>query len=103
MANIEFEKKVVAKMIAIYCKDKHPDRSHEPQSGLCAECTTLLEYAMQRLSRCPHGNRKPACKRCTIHCYLPTHREQIRNVMRHAGPRMLFIDPVAAIRHLLNR
>lgn len=90
-------------MIAIHCKDKHPGRARNAQSGLCADCDALLLYAMQRLDRCPHGSRKPACKRCHIHCYLPARREEIRQVMRYAGPRMLLHDPIAALRHLLNK
>ena len=29
-------------------------------------------------------------------------REKIRAVMRFSGPRMLFVDPVMAIRHLIE-
>jgi hypothetical protein len=30
-------------------------------------------------------------------------REKIRTIMRWAGPRMIIYDPVAAIKHLLNK
>ena len=44
-----------------------------------------------------------ACKNCPVHCYKPEMREQIRIVMRWAGPRMLFYKPIAAIKHLLGK
>ena len=39
---------------------------------------------------------------CPIHCYAKAEREQMREVMRHSGPRMLLRHPVLAIRHLLD-
>jgi hypothetical protein len=45
---------------------------------------------------------KPTCAQCPIHCYKPAMREQIRDVMRYAGPRMLRRHPILAIRHLLD-
>ena len=38
----------------------------------------------------------------SVHCYQPQMREQIRQVMRYSGPRMLFHHPVMAIRHLID-
>ena len=94
---IEREKAVVAKMIELYCRKNL--KVAEPTE----EYRELLDYAHRRLDNCKFGEAKPACKRCPIHCYKPTMREKIRAVMRWAGPRMLFHDPIAAIRHLLNR
>ena len=37
------------------------------------------------------------------HCYAPAQREQIRAIMRYAGPRMILHHRVAAIRHLLKK
>lgn len=84
-------------MIAAYCKRKHPG------AGLCPDCRALTDYCIKRLTYCPKGEGKPSCKKCTTHCYAPTQREQVRVVMRYIGPRMLFIDPPAALRHLLGR
>ena len=91
----EGEKKVVSKMIHLYCRGNH-------QSGkqLCSSCSTLLDYALIRLERCPYGNEKPTCGSCPIHCYKKDMREQIRIVMRYAGPRMIFYHPIDAIRHI---
>jgi hypothetical protein len=96
MGNIDREKVVVSKMIRLYCKHKLK------RTEIPAEYLELEAYAHKRLSGCKFGNKKPACKRCTIHCYRHDKRQQIREVMRWAGPRMLIYDPIAALRHLLN-
>ena len=46
---------------------------------------------------------KTSCEECGNHCYAPAQREQIRAIMRYAGPRMILHHPVAAIRHLLKK
>lgn len=91
------EKEVVSKMIALYCRHKLGMKE------MNEEYRALEEYAHKRLSCCKFGEKKPACKKCPIHCYKPSMREEIRKIMRWAGPRMLFYDPIAALRHLLNR
>ena len=45
---------------------------------------------------------KTFCSNCKVHCYKPEMREKIRDVMRFSGPRMLFVHPVAAIRHVME-
>lgn len=97
MTKIEREKRVVGKMIDLYCRHKlHLDSPSE-------EYRELLDYAHKRLDGCKYGEKKTACKRCPIHCYKPHMREKIREVMRWAGPRMLIYDPIEAIRHLINK
>lgn len=91
------EKKTMRHMLAIYCAGRHGQRE-----GLCDGCRSLLDYAMERIDRCPYGGRKPACNACPIHCYRSCEREEIRRVMRYAGPRMLFRHPVLALLHLLD-
>lgn len=81
-------------MVEIYCRHK------EGNAELCAECRQLLDYACERIDRCPLGEKKTTCRLCTIHCYKPQMREQVRTVMRYSGPRMLFYSPVAALQHL---
>jgi hypothetical protein len=88
----------VSKMISLYCR-KH----HQPSNGtLCPDCLDLEAYAHRRIERCPFGQGKPTCAKCPVHCYKPDRREQIRSVMRFAGPRMLIHHPVLAILHLLD-
>lgn len=75
-------------------------RSPLPVPSLCPQCQALLDYAHKRLEHCKFGEDKPSCTRCPVHCYKPAMREQIRQVMRYSGPRMLLHDPIMAIRHL---
>ena len=37
-----------------------------------------------------------------IHCYKPDMKEKMREVMRYAGPRMMWYHPIAAIKHLIR-
>ena len=84
-------------MLALFCRDRHGGG----RGALCAECDELGAYARERLARCPYGPGKPACNLCPIHCYRPEMRERVREMMRHAGPRMLLHRPVLALFHLL--
>ena len=97
MTKIDREKRIVSKMIALYCRKKLGAKE------LPEEYKALEVYAHKRLDGCKFQEAKPACKRCPIHCYKPDMREKIRYVMRWAGPRMIIYDPIAAIRHLLNK
>ena len=90
------EQKVVETMIRMYC------RRHSCGPELCGQCTGLLEYARDRIARCPFGQGKPFCSHCTVHCYRSAQRDQIRRVMRYAGPRMLLVHPGMAIRHMVS-
>jgi hypothetical protein len=90
------EKKTLLAMITIYCESVHGGKV------LCNECNKLQEYALQRIDRCIFGTGKPACKNCPVHCYSPGKREEIRTVMRIAGPAMLYKHPVLAIIHLIK-
>ena len=85
-------------MIRIYCRFKHKIRK-----SLCEDCMQLEDYSHKRLDCCPFGEEKPACDKCTIHCYKPEYREKIREVMRFSGPRMIFFHPVVAMRHLIRK
>jgi hypothetical protein len=59
----------------------------------------LITYALQRIDQCPYQVDKPTCAHCPIHCYKPTIRQQVRQAMRYAGPRMIIYHPVLAILH----
>jgi hypothetical protein len=96
-SRISRERRTIAAMIRIYCRDQHAQAV-----GLCADCETLRLYAEQRLDRCVFGVEKPTCANCPVHCYKRDRREQIRVVMRYAGPKMLLKHPVLAIWHLLD-
>ena len=71
--------------------------------AVCAECAALDDFAQQRTARCPHMATKTSCNRCATHCYPAKMQARIREVMRYAGPRMLFHHPIAALRHLIGK
>lgn len=94
---IEREKTIVEQMIRIACHGRHGT-----QQGLCPSCEQLLAYAHTRLSYCRFGENKSTCGACPVHCYKPDKRTEIREVMRYAGPRMLFRHPLALLQHTLQ-
>ena len=84
-------------MLRIFCRDHH-----QTPAQLCVECLGLRDYAHRRLDACPFQANKPACNKCTVHCYAEKKRAQVKEVMRYAGPRMLLRHPVLAVLHLLD-
>ena len=91
------EKRTVEAMIGLYCRGQHGTKK-----GLCQDCEALQLYAGQRLQRCPFQDGKTTCAKCSIHCYRPERRQQIRAVMRYAGPRMLLRHPIMTLQHMLD-
>ncbi len=91
------EWKTMVAMIKIHCRDRHG-----ATIAPCAECQGLLDYAGMRLERCRFGAEKPTCAKCPVHCYQRARREQIKVIMRYAGPRMLWEHPVMSLRHWLD-
>lgn len=89
------EKDTVRKMIYLYCNAKH-----NTKFDLCETCLKLNKYAQNRLTKCVYGDHKPTCQKCRIHCYSPTMKVKIREVMRYAGPKMFLHNPFIAIVHL---
>lgn len=85
-------------MLRMYCKAHHAPQG----ASLCQDCNALHDYAERRLERCVFGASKPTCANCTVHCYKPAMREQIRQVMVWAGPRMPWRHPVLAVCHLIE-
>lgn len=95
------EQRTIEAMLHIWC-EAHPAHVRADTDVLCGACAALFDYASYRLLKCPYGEEKPTCKKCPIHCYSKEKREQMHDVMRFAGPRMLLRHPVLAIRHLLD-
>jgi hypothetical protein len=91
------ERNTVAAMIRIYCRGRH-----ETRNALCNDCNDLLDYARRRLDKCPFQEGKTSCGNCRIHCYKTDMREKIRDVMRYAGPRMLYRHPLLAFYHAID-
>jgi hypothetical protein len=89
------EWKTVTAMIRIYCRDRHG-------AALCGDCQHLTNYVRLRLDHCRFGAEKPTCAKCPVHCYQRDRREKIKEVMRYAGPRMIWEHPWLSLRHLLD-
>ncbi|AFJ45994.1 hypothetical protein EBL_c08740 [Shimwellia blattae DSM 4481 = NBRC 105725] len=93
---IQREKRTILSMIALYekrCPAALRDEQHYQ---------ALQQYAQKRLERCVFGEEKPACKQCPVHCYQPAKREEMKQIMRWAGPRMLWRHPILTLRHLID-
>lgn len=106
MSRLSKEQETIEKMIGIYCQGKghlgaRPQASKKDK--LCPECQLLADYASQRLKYCQFGEEKPVCGNCTVHCYKPDMRSKIKEVMRYAGPKMIYKHPAAAISHLIQK
>jgi len=117
------EARTVKLMVRMYCRDNHssgadvtagategataspeaPRTRDGPRSPLCPDCAALIAYSLDRVDACRFGAGKPACARCTVHCFRPAMREQIRSAMRYSGPRMTYRHPYLAARHLMDR
>lgn len=97
MSRLEREKATITAMARLYCHHRH-----QTGNGLCAACQELVDYAFLRIGRCRYGSEKPTCKNCPTHCYKPERQEQVRQIMRFAGPRMLYRHPILAVWHLLD-
>lgn len=92
------EKKTIDAMVHIYCKSHHDTQKGE----LCPECSTFMDYAKTRLDKCPFQEKKSTCGKCLIHCYQSSMKEQVKIVMRYAGPRMLRHHPGLAMHHIVD-
>ena len=96
--SLDQEQRTIRAMMQIYCQAHHAE-----QNELCEACQDLFDYALARLGKCPFGPDKPVCAKCPIHCYHKDMREQIRDVMRFAGPRMTLRHPGLAVAHMLHK
>jgi len=91
------EKKTLEAMIRLYCRENH----HNKQQ-VCQECQELLNYAYTRVEKCPLGDKKTTCAKCSIHCFKPEYKDKIKLVMRYSGPKMAYQHPLLALFHLLD-
>ena len=112
--DLQRDLKTLALFIDIYCRYRHAKaekvlvelKSHNVNAiagrpvKLCDDCCKLLTHALVKRSHCPM-DPKPMCKHCPNHCYHPTYRAQIREVMRYSGRKMLLHGRLDYIFHLL--
>ncbi len=94
-------RKTLSVMIGMYCNAHHSSRPKE-EKGLCAECSSVYQYALGRLDRCPFGAGKPNCPKCPLQCYSREKQDAMKVIMRYSGPRMGMKHPLLSLYHLLN-
>lgn len=90
------EKLTIRRMIALYQRGA-PEASTEE-----GHYAALFAYAEKRLDKCVFGEEKPACKQCPVHCYQPAKREEMKQIMRWAGPKMLWRHPILTLHHFID-
>jgi hypothetical protein len=113
-AEVEKDLRTLALFINLYCRYQHAGaerkevhlHTHDVASiarrtvVLCPECTKLLTHAFVKRTHCPM-DPKPMCKHCPNHCYHPKYRQQIQEVMRYSGKKMLLSGRLDYLFHLL--
>ena len=102
LADLAKEQEIVDLMIGIYCRGMKHERSVGTDK-LCTTCADLRDYTAEKNERCPflRTGAKTFCQFCEVHCYSSQRRAHIIEVMRYAGPRMLWNRPVYAVKHLI--
>ncbi len=91
--------KVLGNFISIFCRENHSLEAKvifsikdarlrqvldDKDLALCLDCSKLLNHGITKLLLCPY-DPKPMCKKCTTHCYAPSYRKKIREVMKFSG------------------
>ena len=94
---IKMKKEIISLMVKLYCQKKHTDKI------LCPQCKDLLNYCFERLESCPEKLDNFFCNNCQINCFAQKQQDEIRKVMRFAGPRMLFYHPPLVVKFLLSK
>lgn len=90
------EQETIRAMVRMFCRARHGTaRGH-----LCTSCRETLAYARVRIEHCRFGANKPVCSKCPVHCFQSDMRSRMREIMRYAGPRMMWRHPILAWRHM---
>jgi len=106
--------RMLIRFIEIYCSANHAGvpkdvvtlnrldvaalASHDLR--LCPRCTKLCLHALTKRAACPL-DPKPSCKHCPQHCYRPSYRRQIQEVMRFSGMHLVLRGRLDYLVHLL--
>lgn len=93
--SVQREMRTIEAMIRIYCRHHH-------HQDLCKECGVVLTYSYARIEKCLFGPEKPACNKCTVHCYSPVMREKVKEIMHFSGPKLIYKHPVMVLYHFLK-
>jgi predicted amidophosphoribosyltransferase len=112
--SLQTDLRLLVTFVRVYCENQHPaaerkafalrgfdmTRLARKPLALCPDCTRLLGHALVKRQRCPM-NPKPMCKHCPSHCYAPVYRQQIRQVMKYSGRRLVMRGRLDYLLHLL--
>lgn len=88
---------ISAKMIETYCRGNKHTSKDDP---VCDKCQQVMDYSQFRTSKCPYIKKTLFCVNCPTPCYKPDMKEEMRKVMKYAGPRFLFKHPIYFIHHV---
>lgn len=106
--------RILTRFIEVYCHGLHHEgrnhldvtlKTHDVKEltgkdlKLCPGCQKLLAHAMVKRAAC-QMNPKPPCKHCSRHCYHPKYREQIREVMKYSGRKLVMRGRLDYLLHL---
>jgi hypothetical protein len=112
--HIERDQTTLIRFVQTYCGDLHRSTTRDlfelktidvaglngrPMT-LCPACAKLLAHALVKRSVCPM-DPKPACNDCPQHCYHPAYRQQIRQVMKHSGQKLVMRGRLDYLIHLI--
>lgn len=106
--------RTLVRFVTVYCSGRHRQAAKSrayvkrfdidvlpgKQVDLCASCVKLLAHALVKRANCPM-HPKPSCKNCPEHCYHPTYRKRIREVMKFSGRKLLLSGRLDYLLHLL--
>ncbi len=106
--------KTLLTFVSIFCKHQHDAepktrlslKTHDIDAlagravHLCPQCSRLATHALIKRTNCPMAP-KPSCKSCPVHCYHATFREEMKEVMRFSGRKLLFSGRLDYLLHLL--
>ena len=98
LKNWEKQKELIPVMIRMYCHGNH----HTKGKKMCASCQELTDYALFRLDKCPFKKNKSFCAFCSIKCYKPEYKAEIKKVMKYSGPRMFWTHPIFSMSHVVQ-
>lgn len=68
---------------------------------LCENCARLCAHAFVKRLHCRFDD-KPECKHCPNQCYHPRHQQQIRQVMKYSGRKLLMRGRLDYLLHLIT-
>lgn len=100
---MDLEKKTIESMIDIYCKNKHFKKDRTTKYSRCPICAEMGTYAIHKIDTCKFKSSKPVCSKCSVKCYNSEHRDNIRQVMRYAGPRIILYHPLLLVRYAYRK